>query len=47
VSVSEQGESSGEALRGEEEERSEESFEAIILRLDGSALETLLSQIGE
>ncbi len=46
-----QGTSSDEALRHEEEERSAEpfaeSFEAIIIRLDGTAFELLLRQVGE
>ena len=47
ASVPEPGKSSNKALRREEEERSEESFEATIIRLDSDAFELLLRQVGE
>lgn len=47
ASVPQQSESSNEALRRKEEERSEESFEATIIRLDGRALELVLRLAGE
>jgi hypothetical protein len=47
ASAPQQGESSNEAPRRKEEERSEESFEATIIRLDGRALELVFRLAGE
>jgi hypothetical protein len=45
--AAEQAESSSDAWRGEEEERSDEAFEANILRLDSLTLELLFRKAGE
>jgi hypothetical protein len=47
ASAPQQVESSNEAPRRKEEERSEESFEATIIRLDGRALELVFRLAGE
>ena len=47
VGTAEQAEPASDARRGEEEERSDEAFEATILRLDSLTLELLFRKAGE
>jgi hypothetical protein len=47
ANAAEPAEASSDARRGEEEEHTEEAFEAAILRLDGLTLELLLRRVGE
>ena len=47
VGTAEQAEPSSDMRRGEEEEHSDEAFEATILRLDSLTLELLFRKAGE
>ncbi len=46
LTTAEQLSSAGEVWRGNEEQCSDEAFEATIIRLDGTAVELLLRQAG-